>query len=153
MTKILLAMTVVSLAISTGDAMAQCATAALNQSAIRSLVGGNTVCGVPGPGYSGPGTSPSDRWQEEHQGVNSGPLLDYKLGDGHPIDPRKQVGTWDTVGGSPARIQHAYTGGPTFLWSVHNNTAHYSFCQGGVEYVRAKVKPGLNVGCAPGDFP
>ena len=154
MTKLLLGAAVTFLTIATGDVMAQCASAPLNQNEIRNLVSGKTVCGRPGPGYPGGATSP-DRWQEEHQGANNGPLVDYKLGDGHPIDPRKQVGTWDTVGGSPARIQHAYTGGPTFQWTVHNNTTHYSFCtaQNGAEHVRATVKAGTNVGCTAGDFP
>lgn len=155
MKKLLLGAAVAFLTISIGDAMAQCASGtALNQNAIRSLVGGNTVCGRPGASYPG-GAGSSDRWQEEHQGANSGPLVDYKLGDGHPIDPRKQVGTWDTVGAATARIEHAYTGGPTYQWTVHNNTTYYSFCTaaGGAEHVRAKIKAGTNVGCAAGDFP
>jgi hypothetical protein len=137
-----------------GNAYAQCAAAPLNQQAIRTLVGDNTVCGKPGPNYPG-GASSSDRWQEEHFGSNNGALWDYKLGTSHPVDPRKQVGTWDAIGGSPQRIQHAYTGGPTFLWTVHDNGTHISFCtaQNGAEHVRAKVKTGTNVGCAAGDYP
>lgn len=154
MTKLLASAAVILSAMWAGEAMAQCTTAPLGQNEIRKLVGGNTVCGRPGSGYPG-GVSSPDRWQEEHFGANNGALWDYKLGNGDAVDPRKQVGTWDAVGGNPQRIQHSYTGGPTYLWTVHNNGTHYSFCtaQNGAEHVRARVKAGTNVGCSAGDFP
>jgi hypothetical protein len=75
--------------------------------------------------------------QEEHQA--SGQLWDYKRGDGHPVDPRQQVGTWSTSGtGGNARITHSYTGGPSYSWNVcrvagtSNSTAtRVGFCASG----------------------
>jgi len=142
----------------------------LNQTELNSLLPGNTVCGRPvvpadGGGYP---YSASDRWQEEHRGTAPGPsqLWDYKKGPppAEKIDPTKQVGTWEIVlissgsGNSPDvyGVRHAYTGGPTFTWTMHKNppsTTVYSFCTGGVEHVRATVKTGIGVGCAAGDFP
>lgn len=134
---------------------AQCTSNAENLNSINKLVTGNTVCGRPGTNYPG-GVSSPDRWQEEH--LASGQLWDYKQGNGHPIDPRKQVGTWTAFnppGNAPPRIRHVYAGGLTFEWTVHNNNGVISFCTGqnGQEHVRAKIRAGTNVGCAPSDFP
>jgi hypothetical protein len=136
-------------------AWAQCSSPPENVNSINKLVEGNTVCGRPGSGYPGGAGSP-DRWQEEH--LASGQLWDYKLGNGHPIDPRKQVGTWTAFnppGNAPPRIRHAYTGGSSFEWTVHNNNGVISFCTGqsGQEHARAKIKLGTNVGCTAADFP
>jgi hypothetical protein len=125
---------------------------------LRNLLQGNTVCGRPGASY--PGDS-NDRWQEEHQGgPTNGPLWDFKLGNGHAIDPRKQVGTWAISNGTNTAdtITHAYTGGPSFPWTVYGpqsntfGTSVYSFCNGTSEFARAYVRPGINVGCG-GTFP
>lgn len=132
-------------------ALAQCSGNLLSQGQIQSLVAGNLVCGrAVIPGYPG---DPSDRFQEEHFGSNSGNLFDFKKGS-NPIDPRKLVGSWSTAGGNPATITHLY-GALSFTWQVFGNlpnvagTTTYSFCTtGGVEHVRAHVRPiNVSVGC------
>jgi len=128
----------------------------LTQAQISALFGGNLVCGRPGPNYQG---NPADRWQEEHMpGLASAQkdLFDYKLGPGHPVDPRKKVGTWivteSRVGGV---ITHTYGPGAAFTWRVFGpavnvpGTSVYSFCPQEVpaEVVRAYVLTS-NSGCA-----
>ncbi len=101
------------------------------------LQAGTLICGRPAAGYAG---QAADRWQEEHRA--GGQLWDYKLGAGHPIDPSKQVGTWSLAANA---VTHAYTGGPSFVWTVHSlDGSTYSFCtgQGGTEVVRAFVTTG-----------
>jgi len=98
---------------------------------------GTLVCGRPAAAYTG---DASDRWQEEHRA--GGQLWDYKLGPGPSIDPSKQVGTWSVAANT---VTHAYTGGPSFTWTVHAlGGTTYSFCtgQGGSEVVRAFVTTG-----------
>ena len=113
----------------------------LNNAQITSLFTGQTVCGVPGPGYPG---SPGDRWQEEH--LANGDLFDYKRGPGHPVDPREKVGTWSVAQGlAGARgVSHRYAA-IQFTWTVFGpatnvpGTSVYSFCNGTAEHVRATV--------------
>lgn len=134
---------------------AQCTPPALTNAQINTLVTGNTVCGRPvSPGYPGAAT---DRWQEEHLG--SAQLWDYKRGPGHPVDPRKQVGTWSTGGASTTdsdSITHLYSPTVAFTWVVYGPATNvpgssvYSFCTTGptkVEQVRAYVVPS-GVGCS-----
>lgn len=125
-----------------------------NAGSLRTLLQGNTVCGRPAAGYPG---NVNDRWQEEHLAAG-GALWDYKLGNGPSIDPRKQVGTWTIGGQAGAVITHAYQGGSSFGWTVFgpgtNNpgVSVYSFCSGSVEFARAYVISGTNVGCG-GQYP
>jgi hypothetical protein len=51
-----------------------------------SFVRGTTFCVARG----------NERWQEFH--AESGELIDYKLGPGHPVDPTKTVGSWTVTG-------------------------------------------------------
>lgn len=113
----------------------------LNQGQLNALLASNAlVCGRPGPAYPG---EPSDRWQEEHR--VGGELWDYKLGPGHPIDPRKKVGQWSIAGtGANATVTHTY-GSTSYTWSVHGpntntpSTSVYDFCSGGSVFARAYV--------------
>ena len=67
---------------------------------------GRTMCGAGG----------SERWQEFHSGgAEGGPLIEFKRGPGHPVEPTQQVGTWSTSG---SRVIHSYTGGPSYSWLV-----------------------------------
>lgn len=106
--------------------------------ALTNLLSGNTVCAVRG----------GDRWQEEHQA--GGQLWDYKRGDGHPVDPRKQIGTWAVTGqGANTVVTYTYDGGPSYTFGVWDDQdGTYSFCEAGVLNVdNATVVSGVNVGC------
>jgi hypothetical protein len=50
------------------------------------------------------------RWQEHHQGAGAAGsvLVDYKLGPGHPVDPTKQVGTWQATTGTASEVTYTY---------------------------------------------
>lgn len=73
---------------------------------IPTWIGGKTLCASSG----------SDRWQEFHSGALGGPLIDWKLGSGHPVDPTETVGTWSV--GTGGVLTHAYTGGSSYSWIV-----------------------------------
>lgn len=140
MKKLVLVATMVGSLVS-GEAIAACDNSTrLNAAAISALLGGNTVC-VPTT------TIPTMTWQELHQGTSGGPLIDYKRGPGHPVDPSETVGSW-TVSGSGvgnATVTHAYSGsGGTYIYSVHGTGivgTDHSFCVGATEIV-ARVKAG-----------
>lgn len=125
-------------------ALAQTACAAsarLSNAQIRDLLLGKTLCGAPGPGYPG---AAADRWQEEH--LANGDLFDYKLGPGHPVDPREKVGTWSVGQGTfgAQGVTHSY-GATAFVWAVFGPVPNvpgvsvYSFCNGTAEHVRATI--------------
>jgi hypothetical protein len=76
---------------------------------LQSLISGNTVCGG--------SSSNSDTWQEYHQGAGSGPLIDWKLGPNHPVDPMSQVGTWSAGNDANALLTHTY-GTSVYSWLV-----------------------------------
>jgi hypothetical protein len=141
-----------------GTAHAGCGPAErLNEAALGKLLAGNTVCGRPvKPAYAG---DAKDRWQEEHHGAApGGAMWDFKKGDGDKIDPRKPVGTWAIIQVAPAvhGVRHVYSAGAPFDWTVHSIPSEpgaYSFCQRSTEFVRGRIKPGINVGCTAGDFP
>ena len=123
-----------------GQAMAACTAATrLAGPAIITLLAGNTVC-VP------TATILTMTWQELHSGTSGGPLIDYKRGPSHPVDPSETVGTW-TVNGTEqgnSSVTHAYSGGGgTYTYTVHSTTVSdiYSFCVGATEIV-ARVKSG-----------
>lgn len=127
----------------------------LNQTQLTALFGGRLVCARPGPDFTG---NPSDRWQEEHL-VNLD-LFDYKMGPGHPTDPRTKVGTWSAAGGRLAGVlTHNYGPGSVFSWRVVGpavnvpGTSIYSFCSATsqAEFVRAYVTSS-STGCG-GNFP
>jgi hypothetical protein len=136
------------LAFSTGQAMAVCQIdQRVNGANLSALLNNSLVCGRPGAGYTG---SPNDRWQEEH--IGGGVLFDFKLGVGHAVDPRKQVGTWSI---NNPEVTHNYSGGGSFTWTVHlqdNGSPPYSFCSGGTEVVKANITANSGSGCG-GNFP
>ncbi|PPD50172.1 MAG: hypothetical protein CTY16_02285 [Methylobacter sp.] len=79
---------------------------------------GRTACSSAGQGT-----------QEEHHA--NGELWDYKLGDGHPVDPRVQVGTWSVAndGTTNAAITYNYFDGGSFgPFKVFINAGVYDFC-------------------------
>ena len=122
-----------------GQAMAACTQATrLAGPDIITLLSGNTVC-VPTV------TIPTMTWQELHSGTSGGPLIDYKRGPGHPVDPSETVGTWTVTGqgNSPGNVVHNYGSGGSYTYTVHSTSVSnmYSFCVGATEIV-ARVKSG-----------
>jgi hypothetical protein len=77
------------------------------------LLAGKMICAKDG----------TDRWQEEHLAGagDGGDLWDYKLGDGHPVDPRAKVGTWN-----------AQRTGPLVAYSYGSGSNRWRICQVGV---------------------
>lgn len=113
-----------------GPAFAACSGNPMNQNQLNAVFPGNTVCAQRG----------SERWQEYHQ--LGGALIDYKLGQGHPVDPTKQVGSWAIEGnGSGARMAYDYGNGVVYRYQVYAGGASYSFCNGN-ELHDATVRPG-----------
>jgi hypothetical protein len=113
-------------------AMADCSsTTRVTGAALNALVNGNTVCASRG----------ADKWQEQHRA--GGQLWDYKMGPGHPIDPSKQVGTWNIARNF---VTYCYTGDKCYSYSVHGPFAGntYNFCSanGQLEVSGATFKNG-----------
>ena len=91
-----------------GEVLAQaCPTGTTRVSALTALIGNNTLCATRG----------ADRWQEYHQGNTSGPLIDWKQGSPHPVDPTATVGTFTLSNGSSSTLTHTY-GGVSYTWLV-----------------------------------
>lgn len=114
-----------------GQAIAACSGASLNQTQLGNLLTGNTVCASRG----------SDRWQTLHQ--SGFDLIDFKLGPNHAVDPSKKVGTWSIGGsGSNRTIIYNYGSGGSFAYTVRSNGGNsYSYCVGTAELV-VTVKTG-----------
>ena len=132
------------LVVAVGQASAACTDPQVTDSTVPNLqtvLEGHTVC-TTRTVTVGTGTR-TDKYQEEHHSgdvVNGAPLWDYKLGDGDPMDPRKQVGTWAIVGTGPGtQVEYSYGAGTPlpgdpagpYRFSVHHaaggGTA-YTFC-------------------------
>lgn len=112
-----------ALIFSLGNAYGACGSPSirLTDTQLSTTIVGRTVCAALG----------GDKWQEEHRGAGtSGQLWDYKLGDGHPVDPREQVGAWTIIGsGNNAQMRHSYTGGSSYDYAVYDNgNSTYDFC-------------------------
>lgn len=88
------------------SAQATCPAGTSPVKSISQLVGGNTMCAARGA---------SERWQEFHQGTNSGSLIDWKNPQGG--QPTEQVGTW-TARDSAGALIHNYGTGGTYIWAV-----------------------------------
>lgn len=108
-----------------GSASAACdANTRVTGNALRTLVAGQTVCGIAG----------NDKWQEEHRtngNLTNGELWDYKKGPNDSVDPQKQVGTWSISGNA---ITYTYGPNVSYSFTVHdegNGNGPYSFCNGG----------------------
>ncbi len=137
----------VALAFVAEGAVAVCPGAAANQltdTALTDLLAGNLAAGSTMCASRG-----GDSWQEEHH--TNGQLWDYKLGDGHAVDPRKQVGSWVVTGaGAATEVTYTYTGGsPVYSFKVYDDGGSYSFCNGTTANIDAvTVLSGINIGCA-----
>lgn len=95
-----------------------------------STLGGKTVC---------VGSAPTWTNQEYHSGATSGPLIDYKRGPGHAVDPTSTIGSWSIAGD---QIQYFYTGGATYIFDVYEKSGAYSFCNGTSSAAEATIRTG-----------
>jgi len=122
--KRLMVTSIVLLAGISGEVMAACSDPQVTGVALTTLIAGNTVCATRG----------GEQWQEQHRGGPlAGALYDYKKGPSDPVDPTKQVGNWSIA---VDNVTYAYTGGPSYTYSVHGPIGGpYSFCSGGAEVV------------------
>ena len=77
--------------------------------ALQALISNNTMCAA--------SSTNSDTWQEYHQGLASGDLIDWKQGPGHPVDPTAKVGTWTAGNDANALLTHTY-GALAYSWMV-----------------------------------
>jgi hypothetical protein len=113
--KRLIVTSIVLLAGISGEVMAACTSPAIQVTGatLTTLISGNTVCATQG----------ADKWQEQHR--TGGALWDYKKGPSDPVDPTKQVGSWSI---NADTVTYAYTGGPSYTYSVYNDGGTYSFC-------------------------
>jgi hypothetical protein len=95
----------------------------LNAGQLQTLLNGNTAC------Y--PANGPYHN-QEYHNGVR---IEDYKLGPGHPKDPKSDIGSYliNTVMGV-AQVTYNYTAGGSFSYSVYGplTGTNYDFCRNNV---------------------
>jgi len=138
-----------------GEAMADCATNPVTN--LNTLLSGNTVCDATATydtciKHPSPGCKPTVMGiQEEH--LTGSQLWDYKKGDGDPIDPRKQVGTWSVANNcstnptAPATVSYTYNvPGPAY--KVYSTVdGNYDFCDGTTKVASVTIIPGTNIGC------
>jgi hypothetical protein len=123
--KCLMVTSMVLLAGISGEVMAACSDPQVTGSGLTTLIAGNTVCAMRG----------GEQWQEQHRTDTT--LWDYKKGPSDPVDPTKQVGSWSIASNT---VTYAYTGGPSFTYSVHGPTGGpYSFCTGSTEVVGGAI--------------
>jgi hypothetical protein len=111
----------------------------MNQTEITRTFGGNTVCASVGGGAT------LEQWAEYHTGTTGagGPLVAYKRGPNHPVDPQKTVGSWSVVGtGNNAVVRYNYGAGGTYDYSVCSTgtTGTHDLC--GQRNVRVTVRTG-----------
>ncbi len=82
--------------------------------------------------------------QEEH--LSGGALWDYKKGDGDPIDPREQVGTWSVANDI---VSYQYGSNGPYTFELHANGGNsYTFCGiNNSNTIDATRIANTNVGC------
>jgi hypothetical protein len=87
------------------------------------------------------GADANERWSSIQDGTEfTGKLYEYARGDGHPVDPTEEVGTWALVNDSnevvddvaaATRVQYNY-GSNTYNWEVREivggTPEPYEFC-------------------------
>ncbi len=100
----------------------------LNAGQIGAAFTGNLICAFR-PGA----TDGNGRWSEEH--TKAGDLFEFAKGQGDPIDPRRNAGTWQTIsnpGKNTDVVRYNYGTGGIFDWSVWEDKSgsptKYHFC-------------------------
>jgi hypothetical protein len=102
----------------------------ISGAALPALLGNKMVCGNVG----------GEQWQEWHNGSSSGPVVDYKRGPGHSVDPSTTVGTYAVSGNT---VTYTY-GSQSYTYAVClGNTGRYVFC--GAEFGGRNIT-GVRVG-------
>jgi hypothetical protein len=91
------------------------ATVLASASATQAVLSNKMVCGQVG----------SERWQEWHNGATSGPIVDYKLGPTHPVDPSSTVGSYAI--NTDGTVSYTY-GSTTYRYAVCPTGGTYTFC-------------------------
>ncbi|MCK5354316.1 MAG: hypothetical protein KAJ63_04310 [Methyloprofundus sp.] len=85
---------------------------------------------------------------------NTGELWDFKQGDGHALDPRKQIGTWSTDTVDLNKITFTYFATPSnisYSFQLFLNGSILEFCgENGAKYTQATFIAGINIGCSSG---
>lgn len=95
--------------------------------AVQAVLANKMVCAAVG----------GEQWQEWHNGGASGPVVDYKLGPGHPVDPSSQTGTYQVVdlASDPRVSKTQRAAGAAVTYTYGANTYSYGVCQTGATYV------------------
>lgn len=122
----------------TGAAIAACpGNGYLSGSRVSSLLSGQTACSP--ANCIGSGSSANCQWQETHQGIGAGSLIEQHTGA--PGDPVETVGSW-SVSANTGIVTHNYGAGGSYPYSVNDNKdGTYSFCGSNGEF-RFTVKVG-----------
>jgi hypothetical protein len=84
--------------------------------ALTQLLSNKMVCGSSG----------GDSWQEWHNGSSSGPVVDYKLGPGDPVDPSTTVGSFTINADNTVSYTYGSTSYKYAVCSTARST--YTFC-------------------------
>lgn len=114
---------------------------------LAGLLQGNTICVSNGSGG----------WESQEEHLVGGDLYDYKLGDGDPVDPRKNLGTWSVANNNStdATVTYTYTAfgpatavGPFKVYRVGDTTSTtYDFCNGTTLSATGSLKSGIESPC------
>jgi len=114
---------------------------------LRNLLSGNRICVQNAEGG----------WESQEEHMSNGQLFDYKLGEGHKVDPRKLLGTWSASNGANAVVTYVYTAfgsvttGPYAVYLTSGtrgqNGSTYDFCDGGQVVASGILQLGTNAAC------
>lgn len=74
------------------------------------------------------GSKGADQWQEVH--CANGELWELAEGASDPVDPTHEVGTWSTSTSGGGTVTHSYSGGSSYIWTLHTTASGYAFCTG-----------------------
>ena len=94
--------------------------------AVQAVLANKMVCAAVG----------AEQWQEWHNGGASGPVVDYKMGPGHPVDPSSAGGTYQVVdlAANPRISKAQRAAGAAVAYTYGANTYTYGVCQTGATY-------------------
>ena len=94
--------------------------------AVQAVLANKMVCAAAG----------AEQWQEWHNGGASGPVVGYKMGPGHPVDPSSAAGTYQVVDltANPRISRAQRAAGAAVAYTYGANTYTYGVCQTGATY-------------------
>lgn len=107
---------------------------------LSGLLSGKRVSGSGGGG---------DAWNEVHLGIGNGRIYECAQGPEDPVDPSKEVGSWNIINGGQGGVDdmvcYTYDGSTVeYCFRVYENSGSYSFCDGTAEKATAQI---LSGGC------